>query len=257
MARGSLIVVGSGIAALRHATQEACFHISHADKVFFLVVDPLTKAWILRLNAAAESLSIHLVPGKDRQESFDEMVERIVAAVRDGHRVCAVFYGHPGVFVQPSHMAISRVRAEGYEAAMAPGISTEDCLVADLGVDLSQSGYQCYEASNFLVCAKLPDVTAALILWQIGVIGQVKCGIGWENGLQILTERLLSFYSAKHQVAVYEAATLPVCDTAVRRTALRSLPNCPVSPISTLFVPPARQSTVNSEMLAHLQPGIR
>ncbi len=257
MAKGSLIVVGSGIAALRHATQEACFHISHADKVFFLVVDPLTKAWILRLNSAAESLSIHLVPGKNRQESFEEMVLRIAAAVRDGHRVCAIFYGHPGVFVQPSHMAISRVRAEGYEAAMAPGISTEDCLVADLGVDLSQSGYQCYEASNFLVCGKLPDVTAALILWQIGVIGQVKCGVGCEDGLQLLTERLLSFYSAEQEVAVYEAATLPICDTVVRRTTLTSLPNCPVSPVSTLFIPPARESTFDSEMLAQFQLGIR
>jgi hypothetical protein len=140
---------------------------------------------------------------------------------------------------------------------MVPGISTEDCLVADLGVDLSQSGYQCYEASNFIVCAKLPDVTAALILWQIGVIGQVKCGVGWENGLQILTDRLLSFYSAEHQVAVYEAATLPVCDAVVRKTRLSSLPDCPVSPISTLFIPPARESKLDPEMLAQLQLDIR
>jgi siroheme synthase len=257
MAKGSLIVVGSGIAALRHATQEACYHISHADKVFFLVVDPLTKAWILKLNSAAESLSVHLVPGKDRQESFSEMVGRIVAAVREGHRVCAVFYGHPGIFVQPSHMAISRVRTEGYEAAMLPGVSTEDCLVADLGVDLSQSGYQCYEASNFLVCGTRPDETAALILWQIGVIGQVKCGVGREDGLQILTKKLLSSYPADHPVAIYEAATLPVCDTTVRRTALKDLPSCPVSPVSTLFIPPARESPLDAEMLARLQIDIR
>lgn len=257
MAKGSLIVVGSGIAALRHATQEVCFHISHADRVFFLVVDPLTKAWILRLNSAAESLSTHLAPGKDRQESFNDMVRRLVAAVQEGHRVCAVFYGHPGVFVQPSHMAISRVRAEGYEAVMLPGISTEDCLVADLGVDLSQSGYQCYEASNFLVSAKLPDTAAALILWQIGVIGQVKLGEGREDGVQILTEKLLVYYPPDHEVVVYEAATLPICDPLVRRTALRNLPNCPVSPVSTLFVPPARESQFDPKMLARLQLDIR
>jgi hypothetical protein len=154
-------------------------------------------------------------------------------------------------------MAVSRIRAEGYEATMLPGISTEDCLVADMGVDLSQSGYQCYEASNFLVCAKLPDVAAALILWQIGVIGQVKCGVGREDGLQILTERLLSFYPADHQVAIYEAATLPVCDTVVTRIALRNLPDCPVSPISTLFIPPAGESALDSEMLARLRLDIR
>jgi hypothetical protein len=252
MPDGSLIVVGSGIAAVRHATQEACFHISHSAKVFFLVVDPLTKAWILKLNPAAESLSVHLAPGKDRQESFNEMVERIAEAVRAGHRVCSVFYGHPGVFVQPSHMVISRLRTEGYEAAMLPGVSTEDCLVADLGVDLSQSGYQCHEASNFLICAKQPDTGAALILWQIGVIGQVKCGVGREDGLQILTERLLGFYPAEHEVTIYEAATLPVCDSLLRKIVLADLPNCLVSPVSTLFIPPARQCPLDSEMLIRL-----
>jgi hypothetical protein len=245
-------VVGSGIAAVRHATQEACFHISHSDKVLFLVVDPLTKAWILKLNSAAESLSIHLEPGKDRQKSFDEMVERIAETVRAGHRVCAVFYGHPGVFVQPSHMAIYRVREEGYEAAMLPGISTEDCLVADLGLDLSQSGYQCHEASNFLICAKQPDTAAALILWQIGVIGQVKCGVGREDGLHILTERLLTFYPADHEVTIYEAATLPVCDSLMRKIVLAELPNSRVSPISTLFIPPARECPLDSGMLNRL-----
>src|SRR5581483_1776435 len=150
MKKGTLTVVGSGIAALRHATQETCFHITHADQVFFLVVDPLTKACILRLNPAAESFSVHLAPGKERSESFNDMVDRILRAVREGQRVCAVFYGHPGIFVQPSHMAIERSRAEGYHAIMLPGISSEDCLVADLGVDLSQSGYHSYEATNFL-----------------------------------------------------------------------------------------------------------
>ena len=178
MRKGSLTIVGSGIAALRHATQEACFHISHADKVFFLAADPLTREWILRLNPAAESLSVHLVPGREREVSFSGMVGQIAQAVYEGLRVVAVFYGHPGVFVQPSHMAMQRLTAEGYTATMLPGISTEDCLISDLGVDLSQCGYQCHEASNFLVCNKQADTAAALILWQIGVIGQVKV----ENG---------------------------------------------------------------------------
>src|SRR6185437_714602 len=136
MAKGRLTVVGTGIAAVRHATQEACFHIAHADKVFFLVVDPLTREWILRLNPAAESLSVHLVPGREREVSFKGMVDQIAQAVYEGSRVVAVFYGHPGVFVQPSPLAIQRLRVEGYEATMLPGISTEDCLISDLGVDL-------------------------------------------------------------------------------------------------------------------------
>lgn len=257
MVKGRLTVVGSGIAAVRHATQEACFHIAHAEKVFFLVVDPLTREWILRLNPSAESLSVHLVPGREREISFKGMVEQIAQAVYEGRRVVAVFYGHPGVFVQPSHMAIERLRAEGYEANMLPGISTEDCLVSDLGVDLSQSGYQCYEASSFLVCNKQPDTAAALILWQIGVIGQVKVGVGSSDGLEVLTERLLKFYPGDHPVTIYEAATLPVCDTLVQKIPLLRLPGCTASPVSTLFVPPSVEASLDSAMLKRLQIDIR
>jgi siroheme synthase len=257
MPSGSLTIVGSGIAAVRHATQEACFHIAHADKVFFLVVDPLTREWILRLNSAAESLSVHLVPGREREVSFRGMVEQIAHAVYQGLRVVAVFYGHPGVFVQPSHMAIQRLRAEGYAATMLPGISTEDCLISDLGVDLSQSGYQCHEASNFLVCNKQPDTAAALILWQIGVIGQLKVGFGRSDGLEVLTERLSKFYPGDHELTIFEAATLPICDTLVQKITLSQLIGCAVSPVSTLFIPPATKASLDSAMLKRLQTDIR
>ena len=256
MPKGSLTVVGTGIAAVRHATHEARFHIAHADKVFFLLVDPLSREWILRLNPAAESLSVHLVAGRERAISFDEMVEKIAQAVYQGLRVVAVFYGHPGVFVQPSHMAVQRLRTEGYATTMLPGISTEDCLLSDLGVDLSQTGYQCYEASNFLLGNKRPDTAAGLILWQIGVIGQVRVGVTRSDGLEVLTERLLKFYPADHHVTIYEAASLPICDTVMRKAPLSELSRCAVSPVSTLFIPPSSEASVDSAMLKRLDMDI-
>lgn len=41
------------------------------------------------------------------------MIERILQSVRSGGMTCAIFYGHPGVFVYPAHEAIRRARAEG------------------------------------------------------------------------------------------------------------------------------------------------
>ena len=63
--------------------------------------------------------------------------------VRLGKVVVGVFYGHPGIFVAPSHRAISIARAEGYEAKMLPAVSAEDSLYADLGVDPSRCGCVC------------------------------------------------------------------------------------------------------------------
>ena len=99
------------------------------------------------------------------------MAEAILEPVRAGKRVCAAFYGHPGVFVLPSHEAIARARAEGFDATMLPGVSAEDCLVADLGVDPARNGLQSYEAGDFLRRRPAIEPTTALVLWQIGVVG--------------------------------------------------------------------------------------
>ena len=49
----------------------------------------------------------------------------MIAEVRANKRVVAVFYGHPGVFVHPSHKSIAEARYHGYEAEMLPAVSTK------------------------------------------------------------------------------------------------------------------------------------
>ena len=57
---------------------------------------------------------------------------------------------------------------------MLPGISAEDCLFADLGVDPAEAGCQSYEATRFLERRPAIEPRAALILWQIGVVGSAN-----------------------------------------------------------------------------------
>ena len=80
--------------------------------MFYLVPDPISRAAIERLNASARSLEHCYVDGLHRRDVYAHMVEEILAPVRGGRRVCAAFYGHPGVFVFPSHEAIARARSE-------------------------------------------------------------------------------------------------------------------------------------------------
>ena len=131
--QGSLTVVGTGIEVVSHLTTQAEHLIAHAEKVLYVVPGAWADEWMTGLNPNAESLS-HLY-GDDisRLETYRQMTETIMAHVRQGLRVCAVFYGHPAVFVTPSHEVIRLARAEGFEAKMCPGISAEDCLFADLG----------------------------------------------------------------------------------------------------------------------------
>jgi siroheme synthase len=253
--RGSLTAVGLGIAGPAHLTPSARAALRAADTVFFILADALTRAWLLELHPRAQDLGTAYGVGKSRADSYEEMVERLVAETRQGKRVCAAFYGHPGVFAYPPHEAIRRLRAEGYEATMLPGISAEDWLFADLGVDPSDTGCASYEATDFLLRRRRFDPTAALVLWQIGLVGveDVRLAELWSaDGLAVLVDELLETYPADHEVVVYEASTLPITPPKIVRVALARLSSAPVTAISTLFVPPLPDRDTDLEMARRL-----
>src|SRR5919198_5833795 len=213
---GSLTVVGTGIRCGVHFTPEARAALLGADRVLHLGADPLMREWLSALRPDATSLHSLYAPGKKRRQTYGEMVNAILAPVHEGYDVCAAFYGHAGVFVSPSHEAIRRARAAGFEATMLPAISAEDCLFADLGIDPGRTGCQSYEATNFLLTNRPVDAAARLILWQVGVLGE------WDHGrktdrrrLGLLVGRLLELYPAEHEVILYEASPYPVGDAIV------------------------------------------
>lgn len=252
---GSLVIAGLGIQVPRQVTWEARAEIERAERLLYLVADPVAEAWLQRSNPAAESLADCYLEGRSRAIAYERMVERMLAPVRTGARVCAAFYGHPGVFVSPTHEAIRIARAEHFEARMLPGISAEDCLFADLGVDPARSGCQSYEATDFLVNERTVDPRSALILWQAGLVGRVEYrhdGFG-ENrlGLSVLQEALLARYSPDHEVVIYEASPYSVIEPSIRRTCLRDLLASELEATSTLLLPPL-PSRANEPMLRRL-----
>ena len=250
----SLTIVGTGMQLVGQMTFEARAHMQQADKLLHLVADPATSLWIESLNPSAESLQSFYETGKDRRLTYQAMVERILTCVRtDGHVVVA-FYGHPGVFVNPAHEAIRRAREEGYSARMLPGVSAEDCLFADLGVDPGWSGCQSFETTDFLVHGRRFDPTAGLVLWQIGAIGELR----WcpdrnsSEGLTVLTEVLARYYDPSHCVTVYEASSTPALPPRIETQPLSELPRIAVSSRSTLYVPPADAPVADIAMLHRL-----
>jgi hypothetical protein len=235
---GSLTVVGTGIRFGVHFTPEARATLLRADRVLHLGADPLMRQWLSRLRPDATSLHTFYAPGKDRSETYQEMVTAILAPVQEGHDVCAAFYGHPGVFVSPSHEAIRRARAAGYAATMLAAISAEDCLFADLGIDPGRNGCQSYEATNFLLTNRPVDVAAVLILWQVGVLGEWSHGKTDPRRVGVLVDRLLDLYPAEHEVILYEASPYPVGDAVAVRSPLQGLADAAMTTATTLVVPP-------------------
>jgi uncharacterized protein YabN with tetrapyrrole methylase and pyrophosphatase domain len=251
--RGSLTVVGTGIQLGTQITAEARASIERADELLYLVADLPAMQWLESLNPKARSLHTHYEPGRDRKVTYAAMVEEILERVRSGAHVCAAFYGHPGMFVDPSHEAIRRARAEGFSARMLPAISAEACLLADLGVDPAHVGWQSYEATDFLLRKRRVDPSAALILWQIDVVGNLGYAPGPDTSrLGVLVEYLRGDYPADHEIVLYEASPYLGCAPVVERVRLCELTSVELSPMTTLYVPPADERPPDREMLERL-----
>ena len=242
--RGSLLVVGTGITGVGQITLEALGAIEQADQLFYIANDPITEAWLKQRNASAATLSDLYAEGKSRQATYAEMAARVVLAVRSGLRVCVAVYGHPGVFVQFSHVAIRQLRRERYSARMLPGVSADGCLVADVGFNPGDYGVQSFEATDFLLHRRKFDPSSALLLWQVGVLGEADVSLARRlrpDRVGVLTRTLLRYYPESHKVVLYCCNTFPATPPTIRRIGLGRLPRARMTPSMTLLVPPLKQ----------------
>ena len=240
--RGQLACVGLGMMLGAHLTPRARGWIEAADVVFVAASDALVEQWVATVNARTVSLQGFYAEGKPRQRTYRDMADAMLREVRAGRRVVGAFYGHPGVFAQVPHAAIAQARDEGFEAVMEAGISAEDCLYADLGIDPGRVGCAHYEASQLLFYRRLIDTSAWLVLWQIGLAGDRTYAVraSTVEQRQRLVDRLRRDYPADHPVTIYEAATLPIAAPRIETLPLRDLAHAALHMHSTLVVPPAR-----------------
>ena len=240
--RGSLVCVGIGMTLGSHITPLARSYIEKSDVVFAAVSDGIVELWLAEMHADVRSLQPFYQEGKSRMQTYRQMVDALLTQVRAGKQVCGVFYGHPGVFAWPPHKAIETARSEGYRAHMEPGISAEDCLYADLGIDPGKVGCQHFEASQLLFYKRRVDPTAWLVLWQVGVAGdqslaRFSTGAAYR---QVLVDVLTHDYPLDHEVIIYRVATLPIHQPRIERIALGKLPDADITLHDTVAIPPAR-----------------
>jgi precorrin-6B methylase 1 len=239
---GQLTCVGTGMMLGAHLSPRARHGIESADVVFVLVADVFTEHWVMGMNANVRSLQPYYAEGKDRSDTYREMVAAMLAEVRAGKNVCGAFYGHPGVFAGVPHRAIAQAREEGFEAVMEPGISAEGALYADLGLDPGAVGCTHMEASQFLFFQRVIDPSAWLVLWQVALAGDrsYKVFASSTEQRQALVDKLRRTYPAEHGVILYEAATLAISPPRLERLPLCDLANARLEMHTTLVIPPSQ-----------------
>jgi uncharacterized protein YabN with tetrapyrrole methylase and pyrophosphatase domain len=252
--KGSLVCVGLGMTLGSHITPLSRSYIEQADVVFVGASDGVIELWVQQMHRDVRSLQPYYQEGKSRMQTYREMVDAMLAEVRAGKNVCGAFYGHPGVFAWPTHKAIELARREGYSARMEPGVSAEDCLYADLGIDPGRCGCQHYEASQIMFYKRRIDPSAYLILWQVGVAGDRSLAT-FQTGpahRQALVDVLARDYPLEHEVILYTCATLPAHAPSIHSLPLHALRDVTADMHATLVIPPAAPLEPDAEMRAGL-----
>ncbi len=247
--------VGTGMTLGSHLTPLARSQIEQADVVFALVPDRIAEMWLERMNPDVRSLQPYYQDGKSRMSTYRLWVELLLTEVRAGKRVCGVFYGHPGIFAWSPHKAIEAARAEGFQAHMEPGISAEDCLYADLGIDPGRYGCQHFEASQLLIYERVIDPTGYLVLWQVVLVGDMSLkrfatGPAYR---QLLVDVLSRDYPLEHDIILYRAPTLPVQQAQISHIVLAELPQAKLSEEMTVVLPPMAALKPNVAMRKRLE----
>ena len=257
--QGKLICVGTGMRMAGQLTPIAKSYIETADVVIAAVPNVFARKWLQGIAKEYICLLGYYsdcnVEGKNRRDTYRRMTETILQAVREGKTVCAAFYGHPGIFACISHMAIEGARAEGFSAHMEPGISAEDCLVADIGIDPGKTGVQAMETTQFMIYQRKIDPTCLLILWQPGLAGELSLKRFDTDAarLQVLVDKLARDYPLDHEVILYEAATHPLEQTRQDKIRLRDLPHASLKQITTLVIPAAAAMQLDQVIIDRLK----
>lgn len=249
--KGTFVAVSTGMLLGGHITIRSKKLLENADIVFSLVSHPVVETWLRTCNNNVISLQPLYAEGKHRMDTYKEMVELMLEAVREGKNVCGAFYGHAGVFAWVPHRAVEVANEEGYRAYMEPGVSAEACIYSDLGIDPGKVGMQSYEASQFLFYGHTPNTQSYLLLWQIALAGETTAKTFYvdTNNIQIIVEHLQNWYPAEHEVIIYETPTLPIEGVREDRVPLNQLSHQQLNLHSTLIVPPATELTLNERLL--------
>ena len=97
-------------------------------------------------------------------------------------------------------------------------------------------------------------LTAYLILWQVGLVGDQSLA-RFSTGpayRELLVEVLAHEYPLTHEVIIYRCATLPIQQPRMERVALGDLPEADIGMPDTVVVPPVRALQPDLAMRARL-----
>ncbi|KAK6510652.1 hypothetical protein TWF506_009754 [Arthrobotrys conoides] len=258
---GSLILVGTGVRSICQLTLEAIQEIERADIIYYAVRDATAEGFIKQKNREAVDLYKYFINDEEIPEAdlYIQIAEVMLADIRKGLRVVGAFFGHPGLFMSPNRRALAIAQAEGYMAKMLPGVSVDDCLLADLGIDPSFVGCLTCEARDFMIHDHLGLTSRHVIMYEVGYLGFYGDDSKTDY-FEYFVNRLEQTYGNSHSLINYTAAISPLMEPIMehltigdlRKPAIRKQ----ITSASTLYFPPKDVPPLNKFACDLLDRGV-
>jgi uncharacterized protein YabN with tetrapyrrole methylase and pyrophosphatase domain len=244
--KSRLVLAGSGIKFASQLTTESLSAIKNSDMVFYLLNDPASEKFISDLAKSSRSLNDIYFSHKSRKDSYSAIVDKILKTVNKCELVTFVNYGHPLFLCDITLDLINRAEADDIDIIKLPGISSFDCIISDLLINVGKDGVQAYEATDFVLNDYQVNTSSNLILWQVGVIGieQVIRSDSLLNSkqkmdmLEKLQLKLTSFYSSSHPINLYTASMYSHLPFENKSVSISDLLTLNINRLATAYIPP-------------------
>lgn len=250
-----VFIVGTGMVGTRQITHEVDRAFEKSETVFLIDhQSDIMSRYLEEFDTTIVNLTEEYEEGKRREETYRQMAERVMdEAEESGEPVTLALYGHPFVFVSPSRWIVTEADERGLEVKKLPGISSMDCLYADIALDPGESGLQMFEATDLLVHEHDLNQHVPAMIWQIGVVETIRHteAASKPGRFSRIRNYLQQFYPDNHEVALLQTATYPFTDSKEIRFGLDEFESMAdeINAIQTLYIPPTGKKDVQNEAL--------
>lgn len=242
-------IVGLGIQNADHVTRETERVLRAVREVLYVDTGVATREFLATLCPVVTPLfESSYAAAENRLSAYHRMAARVLEAALDHAPVAFAMQGHPLVGAYAPALIHDAAGLLGLRVRALPGISSLDCLFAELMLDPCVHGLQMFEATDLLLRRRplSPDVPA--LLWQIGNLETRLHSMRPSRPARFdrFRAHLERFYPADHLVTAVYASPHPL----MRSTHVRF----PLAEIGaharelhagfTLYVPPTQTRPV-------------
>jgi uncharacterized protein YabN with tetrapyrrole methylase and pyrophosphatase domain len=222
----SVTILGLGITGLEHVTAQADAALRAADEVLFVDAGVASEAFLrARCPVVVDLYAESYAQGEPRLDAYAHMAARVLERGLEADVAFALF-GHPTLFSYAPFLVRDLGGLLGVEVRVLPGVSSMDCLFAELMLDPAVAGLQLYEATDLLLRRRPLQADVPALIWQVGNLEtrlHSQRTSRPERFARFLAH-LLRFYPPDHEAVAYYASPHPLVGSVVRRFPLRDLP---------------------------------